>query len=62
MLDHTWRTSTRSGGNGQCVEVRRVADTIEVRDTKDRSGPVLRFTLDEWTAFTGGTRDGEFDL
>ena len=62
MLDHTWRTSTRSGDNGQCVEVRRVDDTIEIRDTKDRSGPTLRFTLGEWAAFTGGTKDGEFDL
>lgn len=62
MLDHTWRKSTRSGDNGQCVEVRRVDDAIEIRDTKDRSGPTLRFTLSEWAAFTGGTKDGEFDL
>jgi hypothetical protein len=62
MLDHTWRTSTRSGDNGQCVEVRRVGDAVEVRDTKDRSGPILRFTPTEWSAFTGGTKDGEFDL
>ncbi len=62
MLDHTWRKSTRSGDNGQCVEVRRVDDAIEVRDTKDRSGPILRFTGDEWLAFIDGAKDGEFDL
>jgi hypothetical protein len=61
MLDHNWRTSTRSGRDGQCVEVRRVDSTIEVRDSRDRSGPVLAFTLDEWAAFTGGAQDGEFD-
>lgn len=62
MLDLNWRKSTRSGDNGACVEVRRVGDTIQVRDTKDQTGPVLSFTLDEWAAFTGGTKDGEFDL
>ncbi|GAA2647644.1 DUF397 domain-containing protein [Paractinoplanes durhamensis] len=62
MLDQNWRKSTRSGGNGACVEVRRVDDTIEVRDTKDRTGPVLSFTIAEWVAFTGGTKGGKFDL
>lgn len=32
-----------------------------VRDSKDRDGPVLLFTPAEWTAFTAGVRDGEFD-
>jgi hypothetical protein len=57
-----WRKSTRSGSNGQCVEARRVDDTIQVRDSKDQTGPVLTFTLAEWDAFTGGAKDGEFDL
>jgi hypothetical protein len=35
---------------------------IAVRDSKDRSGPVLRFRPDEWEAFVAGVRDGEFDL
>jgi Domain of unknown function (DUF397) len=62
MLDQNWRTSTRSGTNGQCIEVRRIDETIEVRDGNDQAGPVLKFTRDEWTAFTGGAKDGEFDL
>lgn len=62
MLDSTWRKSTRSGDNGQCVEVRLLDGMIEVRDTKDRTGPSLKFTVDEWSAFTGGTKDGEFDV
>jgi hypothetical protein len=62
MLDQTWRKSTRSGDNGACVEVRRVGDTIEVRDTKDRSKPSHVFTTAEWDAFIGGAKDGEFDL
>lgn len=62
MLDQNWRTSTRSGGNGQCVEVRRMDDTVQVRDTKDRTGPVLTFTLGEWDAMLAGAKAGEFDL
>jgi hypothetical protein len=35
--------------------------TIGLRDSKDPHGPVLRFTPDEWQAFLGGARLGEFD-
>ena len=62
MLDEKWRKSTRSGSNGQCVEVRRVDDTVQVRDSKDQAGLVLTFTLAEWAAFTDGTKSSEFDL
>jgi hypothetical protein len=55
-----WRTSTRSGNNG-CVEVAFVQGQVAVRDSKDRSGPVLVFTAHEWHAFLSGVRAGEFD-
>lgn len=57
-----WRKSTRSGGNGDCVEFAEVDGVVALRDSKDPSGPVLIFTPSEWSAFTGGVRDGEFDL
>ena len=56
-----WRTSTYSGGNG-CVEVASVDGQVGVRDSKDREGPMLVFTANEWEAFIGGARDGEFEL
>jgi hypothetical protein len=34
---------------------------IGVRNSRDREGPVLHFTPDEWQAFLGGVRNGEFD-
>ena len=34
---------------------------IGVRNSRDSEGPVLRFTSDEWHAFLGGARNGEFD-
>ena len=61
MLDQDWRKSTRSGSNGQCVEARRMGETIQVRDSKNTSGPVLSFTLNEWSAFTAGVKRNEFD-
>jgi hypothetical protein len=56
-----WRKSTLSGANGR-VEVALVAGRLAVRDSKDPQGPVLLFTPDEWRAFVGGVRNGEFDL
>ncbi|MFD0974457.1 DUF397 domain-containing protein, partial [Plantactinospora endophytica] len=38
MADATWRTSSRSGGNGNCVEVAdNLGAVVAVRDSKDRS-------------------------
>ena len=61
----TWRKSSHSANGGNCVEVAVAAspagDVIAVRDSKDRSGPVLMFTASEWRAFLAGVRSGEFD-
>jgi hypothetical protein len=56
----TWRKSSASGSNG-CVEIADTEGSVWVRDTKDRQGPVLFFTRQEWTAFLAGVRAGEFD-
>lgn len=56
-----WRKSSHSS-NGACVEVATTGTKVFVRDSKRRTGPVLTFTAQEWTAFLGGVRDGEFDL
>jgi hypothetical protein len=58
----TWKTSSRSSGSGQCVEVMITDEGVAVRDTKDRSRPPHIYTHAEWTAFVGGVKDGEFDL
>ena len=57
-----WIKSSLSFANGNCVEVASLPDgVVGVRDSKDVTGPVLRFTPDEWHAFVGGVLNGEFD-
>jgi uncharacterized protein DUF397 len=57
-----WVKASASGANGQCVEMRRHGETIEVRDTKDGgSGPRLGFTPAEFAAWVDGAKRGEFD-
>lgn len=63
MPDSTgWIMSSRSTGNGgSCVEARRHDGWIEVRNSKNRSGGLVRFTTEEWDSFLFGARRGEFD-
>jgi uncharacterized protein DUF397 len=61
MNETPWVKATASNADGTCVEMRRYNDVIEVRDTKDRSGPVLRFTSAEFAAWLDGAAKGEFD-
>jgi uncharacterized protein DUF397 len=56
-----WHKSARSS-TGACVEVATLERGVGVRDSKDRQGPILVFRFDEWIAFLGGVRDGEFDI
>ena len=57
-----WRTSSRSngGGNGNCVEVAELPGWVGLRDSKNPAGPVLAFSPDQWRAFVGGVRTGQF--
>ena len=58
----SWVKSSLSFSNSNCVEVADLsAGQIGVRHSKHTDGPVLEFTPDEWKAFLGGVRNGEFD-
>ena len=57
-----WVKSSLSFSNSNCVEVDDLPQgQIGVRDSKNPTGPVLRFTPGEWPAFLGVLRNGEFD-
>jgi len=54
--------SSLSFSNGNCVEVADLpGGQVGVRHSKHTEGQSLRFTPDEWQAFLGGVRNGEFD-
>ncbi|MEV4489450.1 DUF397 domain-containing protein [Micromonospora coxensis] len=57
MTGARWRTSTRSSSNGgNCVEVAdNLPGVVLVRDSKDRDGGTLTFTLGAWRAFVRGS-------
>lgn len=57
-----WIKAQRSNGSGNCVEMCVHEGLVQVRDTKDDgSGPILRFTSDEFAAWLDGAKRGEFD-
>jgi hypothetical protein len=44
-----WRKSSYSSSNsGNCIEVADNDSRVLVRDTKNRTGPILRFSADAW--------------
>ena len=53
MERSAWRTSTRSGSNGQCVEVRDQRVQVDVRDSEAPDAGMLSFAPAAWDAFVG---------
>lgn len=47
----TWRKSSASVGAGECVEVAKSGMSVLIRDSRDRSGPVLEYTASQWLGF-----------
>ena len=56
-----WVKASASDAEGQCVELRRHAGLVEVRDSKNPDGPVLRVGAGELAAWIDGAAKGEFD-
>jgi len=56
-----WHKSSKSGG-GNCVEIKKDGDRVLVRDSKDRSGPILALDLDTFRAFIADLKEGDPSL
>ncbi|MFG1777011.1 DUF397 domain-containing protein [Micromonospora sp. NPDC049051] len=56
MERNVWRKSSRSGSNGQCVEVRDRGARVDVRDSKAPAAGTLTFEPAAWDAFVGSLK------
>ncbi|MFE4973282.1 DUF397 domain-containing protein [Kitasatospora sp. NPDC056651] len=63
MTQPTFTTSSYSAGDDNCVEVAAPdGPTCYLRDSKDRSGPVLAVGREAHAAFVRAVAAGEFDF
>jgi uncharacterized protein DUF397 len=63
MTERTWRKSSYSTAQGNCVEVcTSEPGTVAVRDSKNLPGPELTVSDQAWSAFVQGIKNREFDL
>lgn len=52
----TFRKSSRSTYNGNCLEAGSCSHGVAVRDTRNRSGPVLKFSGGAWRQFLAAVK------
>lgn len=56
-----WIKASASDNAGECIEMRRSGGTVDLRDSKDPDGAILRYTPGEFAAWLDGAKKGEFD-
>ena len=60
--ESTWRKSSASNAQGNCVELAVLPDGgVTVRNSRFPAGPHLTYTRPEIAAFVRGVQAGEFD-
>jgi hypothetical protein len=59
LASATWRTSSYSAPNGNCVEIAFLPRNVAARDSKDAAGPALVFGETTWSAFLHAVKRGD---
>lgn len=57
-LTANWAKSTRSNGSDSCVEARVHSGDVQIRDSKDPSGPALTFGPAAYLTFLASVKMG----
>jgi hypothetical protein len=55
----SWRKSSASNPNGECVEIASTGSGVLMRDSSQPSGFLLACTPAQWSAFLRRVRSGE---
>jgi hypothetical protein len=58
--ERSWIKASMSSSASNCVEMRRGAIGVDVRDSKDPDGAVLSFSAAHFAAWLDGADDGEY--
>jgi hypothetical protein len=58
----TFRKSSYSGAQGDCVEVAATTGGRAIRDSKNPHGPLLHLSPHGWHAFLAAAKHGTLDL
>ncbi|PSL00105.1 uncharacterized protein DUF397 [Murinocardiopsis flavida] len=57
-MPENWRTSSYSGGRGDCVEVADTPTSVKIRDTRNRDLGYLTFPAEQWAALLTSLKSG----
>jgi Domain of unknown function (DUF397) len=58
----TWRKSSRSATQGECVEIAQTLTATGIRDSKNPTMGCLILTPAQWAGFLARVKNGELDL
>jgi Domain of unknown function (DUF397) len=61
LVNAIWRKSTRSGGQGECVELASIQNALVIRDSKNPHSGVLTLNAIERQTFTTRIKRGLLD-
>jgi hypothetical protein len=57
-----WRKSSASAGQGECVEVATLGQSVLTRDSRDQAGTVLAFGAAQWLGLVQRIKNDEAGL